>query len=97
VLISSIPISLMAVNAGGVSLGLWAGVMIIIIHLIEAYILNPRIVSRLMHLNPVLTLLILYIAHSLIGIWGMLLGVPISVYIYRQLIVGLAPPKGEGK
>lgn len=97
VLISSIPIGLMAVNAGGVSLGLWAGVMIIIIHLIEAYILNPRIVSRFMHLNPVLTLLILYIAHSLIGIWGMLLGVPISVYIYHQLIVDFSSPKGEEK
>ena len=88
VLISSIPIGLMAVNTGGVTLGLWAGVMIAIIHMIEAYILNPRIVSRVMRINPVMTLLILYIAHSLIGLWGMLLGVPISIYIYRQLILG---------
>ncbi|MDR3038727.1 MAG: AI-2E family transporter [Candidatus Adiutrix sp.] len=102
VLISSIPIGLMAVNAGGVTLGLWAGVMIVLIHLVEAYVLNPRIVSRVMHLNPVMILLILYIAHSLIGMWGMLLGVPISIYIYRQLILGgpgpangAAPPKTE--
>jgi predicted PurR-regulated permease PerM len=34
-----------------------------------------------------MTLLILYIAHSLIGLWGMLLGVPIAVCIYRYLIL----------
>ncbi len=88
VFISSIPIVLMAVNTGSVVLGLWAMVMITFIHIVEAYILNPRIVSRVMHLNPVVTLLVLYIAHSLIGLWGMLLGVPVAVYIYRQLILG---------
>lgn len=99
VFISSVPIVLMAVNTGGadgtsgVPLGLWATLMIIVIHLVEAYVLNPRIVSAVMHVNPVITLIILYIAHSLIGLWGMLLGVPISVYIYRQLIIGL--PKNK--
>jgi predicted PurR-regulated permease PerM len=88
VFISSIPIVLMAINTGGVTLGLWAAVMIAFIHIIEAYILNPRIVSRVMHINPVMTLLILYIAHSLIGLWGMLLGVPVAVYVYRHLLLG---------
>lgn len=88
VFISSVPITLMAVNTGGISLALWAIVMIVLIHMIEAYILNPRIVSAIMHINPVMTLIILYIAHSLLGLWGMLLGVPIAVYIYRQLIIG---------
>lgn len=96
VFISSVPIVLMSVNAGGVNLGIWATVMIIGIHLIEAYVLNPRIVSAVMHINPVMTLIILYIAHSLIGLWGMLLGVPISVYIYRQIVVGL-PSKNKKK
>lgn len=95
VFISSVPIVLMAVNIGGISLGLWATVMIIIIHLIEAYFLNPRIVSRVMHINPVMTLIILYIAHSFLGLWGMLLGVPISVYIYRQVIIGIRPKNSK--
>ena len=88
VFISSVPIVLMAVNTGGIQLGLWVTAMIIFIHLVEAYVLNPRIVSAVMHINPVMTLIILYIAHSLLGLWGMLLGVPISVYIYRQLVIG---------
>ncbi|MBR5599414.1 MAG: AI-2E family transporter [Alphaproteobacteria bacterium] len=85
--ISSAPIIVMAINSGGVELGLWALLMIIVIHLIEAYILNPRIVSSVMHINPVMTLIILYIAHGVIGMWGMLLGVPIAVYIYRKISI----------
>jgi predicted PurR-regulated permease PerM len=96
VFISSIPIMLMAVNTGGINLSLWAALMIIFIHLMEAYVLNPHIVSAVMKINPVLTLIILYIAHSLIGLWGMLLGVPISVYIYRQMVVSLPPKEVNG-
>ena len=73
------------INGGGMELGLWAVVMIIGIHMIETYVLNPRIVSSVMHINPVMTLIILYIAHSLIGMWGMLLGVPVAVYVYRKI------------
>jgi predicted PurR-regulated permease PerM len=104
VFISSVPIVLMAVNNGGVSLGLWALIMITFIHMVEAYILNPRIVSRVMRINPVVTLIILFIAHSLVGLWGMLLGVPCAVYIYRHVIHGgvkrencPAPPPAEAK
>ena len=61
--------------------------MIVLIHLLEAYVLNPRIVSSVMHINPVMTLIILYIAHSFLGLWGMLLGVPIAVYFYRKINV----------
>ncbi len=89
-IISSVPIVLTAVNTGGISLGLWALLMIILIHMLEAYVLNPRIVSSVMHINPVMTLIILYIAHALLGIWGMLLGVPVTVYFYRKISISSA-------
>ncbi|MBW2091004.1 MAG: AI-2E family transporter [Deltaproteobacteria bacterium] len=85
-LISSIPICLLAFNSGGFKLVLYALVLILIIHTIEAYILNPRIVSAVMKINPVLTLIILYIGNALFGLWGILLGVPVAVYIYRYAI-----------
>lgn len=86
-IISSVPICLMAVNTGGIGLGMWALLMIILIHMLEAYVLNPRIVSSVMHINPVMTLIILYIAHTLFGLWGMLLGVPVAVYFYRKISI----------
>ncbi|MDR1111785.1 MAG: AI-2E family transporter [Deltaproteobacteria bacterium] len=86
VIISSVPIMLVALNTGGQNMVLAVVVLIVIIHLLEAYVLNPRIVSAVMHINPVLTLMILYVAHSIMGLWGMLLGVPITVYFYRHVI-----------
>ncbi|MEW6263932.1 MAG: AI-2E family transporter [Thermodesulfobacteriota bacterium] len=88
VFLSSAPILLLAFNAGGFHLTLGALVMIIIVHIIEAYILNPRIFSAVFKINPVLTLIILYIGHSFFGVWGMILGMPVSVYIFRQVIQG---------
>ena len=86
IILSSVPIALMAVNSGGVSLAVWAVFLIVAISLLETYVLNPRIVSSVMSLNPVFTLIILYIAYSLFGMWGVLLGVPVAVYIHRQII-----------
>ncbi len=85
-LISSVPICLLAFNSGGIKLVLYALILISIVHIVEAYILNPRIVSAVMKINPVLTLIILYIGHALFGLWGILLGVPVAVYIYRYAI-----------
>lgn len=84
--ISSVPILLLAFNYGGVNRVLYALIMIGLIHTLEAYILNPRIVSALLKINPVMTLVILYIGGSLFGVWGVLLGVPVAVYVYRFAI-----------
>lgn len=91
IIIASAPIFLMAVNSGGTTLGLWSLFMVGLVHIIEAYYLSPRILASVMSINPVVTLIILYLAYSLIGIWGMLLGVPVAVYLYRQVIVGPGP------
>ncbi len=86
VFISTIPIVLVALNAGGPMLTLAAVGMIIVIHAIEAYLLNPMIYGRHMKLNPVLTLIILYVAYHAFGLWGMLLGVPVARYFIHDVI-----------
>ncbi|MDR2422136.1 MAG: AI-2E family transporter [Deltaproteobacteria bacterium] len=85
VLMSSVPIALVAMNVGGQTMLAQVVGLIVTVHAVEAYVLNPRIVSAVMKLNPVITLMILYIAHSLMGLWGMLLGVPISVFFFSQI------------
>jgi predicted PurR-regulated permease PerM len=86
--ISSAPIVLVAVNTTGPGHALWAVVMIIIVHTIETYILNPRIVAAMFKISPLITLMILYVGHKLFGLWGMVLGVPVSVFIFRHVILG---------
>ncbi len=61
--------------------------MIVFVHVVEAYILNPRILSAVLKINPLLTLIILYVGHSLFGLWGILLGVPVAVYVYRYILM----------
>ncbi|MGE4296382.1 MAG: AI-2E family transporter [Desulfovibrionaceae bacterium] len=86
-LISTLPIMLLAFNSGGVEKVVWAMGMVCVVHLFETYVLNPRIFSAVFKISPVVTLIILFVAHHFAGLWGMILGVPVSVFIYRQLIM----------
>jgi predicted PurR-regulated permease PerM len=86
VFISTTPIVLVALNAGGPGLSLAAIALVIVIHAIEAYVLNPLIYGRHLKLNPVLTLIILYVGYHAFGLWGMLLGVPVARYFIHDVI-----------
>ncbi|QLA16847.1 AI-2E family transporter [Desulfolutivibrio sulfoxidireducens] len=88
VFISSVPILLVAFNIDGLPLVFWGLCMVVLVHLFEAYILNPRIISVVFKISPLLILIIVYLGHVFFGLWGMLLGVPVSVFIYRHVIVG---------
>ena len=57
-----------------------------LIHLIEGYVLNPRVYSSYMRINSVIILIILTLAGKLFGFWGLLLGVPVCTYIFGYAI-----------
>lgn len=86
VFISSVPICLLALEQGGVSLMLFSVALITLIHLVEAYVLNPKIFGQHLHLNPVIVLIILTVGGKLFGVWGLVLGLPVCTYIFRQAI-----------
>ncbi len=48
-------------------------VMVIGIHMIEAYGLNPAIYSAHLKLHPLLVLTVLVVAEHSLGVWGLLL------------------------
>ncbi|MDY0389410.1 MAG: AI-2E family transporter [Desulfobulbus oligotrophicus] len=86
VFISSIPICLIALQTQGLQTMLLAILLIIIIHLIEGYILNPRIYGSYMRINSVIILFILTIGGKLFGVWGLILGVPVCTYVFGHAI-----------
>lgn len=86
VFISSIPICLIALNTGGVHLVLLSILMIIFIHLVEGYLLNPLIYGARLRINPVIVLIILTVGGKLFHVWGLILGVPVSTYIFGYAI-----------
>lgn len=84
--ISSTPICLLALQAGGVTSLLLAIGLICAIHAMETYVLNPQIYGHHMHMNPVLVLIVLTIGGKLFGVWGLVLGIPIVNYVFRHAI-----------
>ena len=84
--ISSTPIALLALQGGGVSAMLIVIIMIVVVHLVETYVLNPQIYGHHMHMNPVLVLIVLTIGGKLFGVWGLILGIPIVNYVFRHAI-----------
>lgn len=88
VFLSSTPIALEALSqeGGGVSLMIWAILMILVIHFIEAYFLNPKIFGHHLHMNAVLVLIVLTISGKLVGVWGLILGLPVVNYFFGHAI-----------
>lgn len=88
VFISSVPICLQALADKGAVMMFWVIAFITLVHMIEAYVLNPRIYGAHLRMNPVLVLGILVISHHLFGMWGLVLGVPVTTYVYKHVIIG---------
>lgn len=92
VFVSSVPICLIALNVGGVSLVFMNIVMITVIHMVEGYILNPLIYGARLRINPVIVLMILTVGGKLFHIWGLVLGVPVCIYLFGHAIRYDSPP-----
>jgi len=88
VLISTLPMLIVALTEFGAGKAFSVLVMVLVVHLIEAYVLNPQIYSSHLHLPPLLVLVVLYIAEHSFGISGLLFAVPLSVYVIRALKIG---------
>ncbi|MCB0343868.1 MAG: AI-2E family transporter [Bdellovibrionales bacterium] len=86
VFFSSVPICLSVLPVGGLG-GVGLAILFIwIIHMIEGYILNPKIYGHHMRMNPVIVLIILTVGGKLFHIWGLILGVPICTYVFAHII-----------
>lgn len=95
--LSSIPILLFGVQAGGLVLVFKLIVLITIVHAFEAYVLNPRITAKVLRVHPILVLILLLVGERFFGIWGMVVGVPIGFYVISVLTeqeegLGVEPP-----
>lgn len=87
-IISSIPIVLLALTAGGASKGLLALGWILVIHALESYVFNPKIMGDASRIHPVLIVLALVVGERTGGIVGALLAVPVAsvfVAVFRFL------------
>jgi len=90
VFISLIPLCLIAFKIGGVIKVLFVLIMIFIIHAIESYVLNPKFMSDTTNLPIFFTFATLIVSDHFMGVWGLLLGIPIFIFVIDLLGVDLS-------
>jgi len=90
VFISLIPLCLIAFKIGGLIKVLFVLIMIFIIHAVESYILNPKFMSDTTHLPVFFTFVTLIVSEHFMGIWGLLLGIPIVIFLLDLIGIDLS-------
>lgn len=80
VLISMIPLTLLAFASGGIMRVVWIIVLVILIHAFESYFLHPRLMADRTDLPVFVTFITLIIMESLLGAWGLIIGIPIVAF-----------------
>lgn len=87
VIISLVPLSILAFNIGGFTKVISVIIMILGIHGFESYALNPKLMSAKVELPIFFTFVILIVSEHFIGVWGLLIGIPIVMFILDLLDV----------
>lgn len=96
VLVSLVPLSLVAYNIGntpheGIMNIIYVLVMIAVLHGLESYFLNPKLMSSKTELPVFYTFLVLIFSEHFFGVWGLIIGLPIFIFILDLLDVNNEP------
>lgn len=95
VIISLVPLSFVAYSVDGIKYVIYIIVMVIVIHMIETYFLNPQFMSSMTHLPIFFTFVVLIVSEELLGTWGLIIGIPIFVFFLD--ILGVHQINGDVK
>nr|WGD67492.1 AI-2E family transporter [Bacillus velezensis] len=87
VVISLIPLSIIAYTTGGAAYVIYIVLVIFVIHAIETYFLNPKLMSAKTELPIFFTFTVLIFSEHFFGIWGLIIGIPIFVFLLDILDV----------
>jgi predicted PurR-regulated permease PerM len=89
VLISLIPLCIIAFNIGGFVKIIEVIVMIVVLHSLESYILNPKLMSSKTKLPVFLVFIILLFSEHYLGVWGLLFGIPLFIFLLDVLDINI--------
>lgn len=93
-IISCIPLSLVAYSVGGIQDVIYILLLIIAIHALETYVLNPQFMSSRTQLPIFFTFVILLVADWLFGTWGLIVGIPVFTFLLDILgVKSIADPE----
>lgn len=93
VIISLVPLTIIAFTIGGFLKVIYLFIAIMVIHAIEAYILNPKLMSSKTDLPVFYTFVVLIFSQQFFGVWGLIIGIPVFVFLLDVLDVTNKAPK----
>lgn len=80
-IISLFPLAVIAFNIGGIVKVIYVIGLILILHGLESYVLNPQLMSSKTEIPVFFVFIILIISQHFMGLWGLLMGIPIFMFI----------------
>lgn len=92
VIVSVFPLAILGYSVGGYRYIIYILVMIVVVHALEAYVLNPKFMSSRTELPIFYTFVVLLAGEQLFGVWGLIVGVPIFTFFLD--ILGVRPVHG---
>ncbi|GIO83910.1 AI-2E family transporter [Paenibacillus faecis] len=95
VIISLIPLCAIAFKIGGLVKIVYVLVMVALVHALETYFLNPKFYSNKTHLPIFYTFMILLVSEHFLGVWGLIIGIPIFMFLLDILEVPIGTAKKE--
>jgi len=103
VIVSLIPLAIIAFTIGGFKMIIYILVLVAILHALESYILNPKLMSQKTKLPVFYTFVVLIVSEHILGIWGLIIGIPIFIFILDVLevknsdVITTPDPNTEGE
>ncbi|WP_255464961.1 AI-2E family transporter [Listeria sp. PSOL-1] len=80
VIISMIPLVIIAYTIGDIQYVIYILIVVVVIHALESYILNPKLMSAKTDLPVFYTFIILIFGEHLFGVWGLIIGIPVVMF-----------------
>ncbi|MEC0094237.1 AI-2E family transporter [Paenibacillus macquariensis] len=93
VFVSLVPLCAIAFKIGGVIKVVYVLIMVAGLHAFEAYFMNPKFMSSKTHLPIFYTFTVLIVFEHFLGVWGLILGVPIFMFALDLLEVPVSAPE----
>jgi predicted PurR-regulated permease PerM len=81
VLICLVPLSIVAFRIGGMIKLANILIMIVVIHTLESYVIKPKLMAIEIRIPIFIIFIILIISEHFMGVWGLLLGLPLFMFL----------------
>ncbi|MTV82237.1 AI-2E family transporter [Secundilactobacillus folii] len=80
VIISAVPLSIVGYSVGGYQDVITILILLLVVHAIEAYVLNPKLMSSKTELPIFYTFVVLLAGEAMWGTWGLIVSVPVFTF-----------------